>query len=88
MASRALEKLCVARFSRARAFSRTQRIDSSSSTIQIGFISVYSSCVCDAVNAVVARLHVLPHRYGPICCLIGGLVNAASCASPHFPALA
>ena len=40
MASRALAKLLVARFSRARAFSSTQRIDSSSSTIQIGFISV------------------------------------------------
>ena len=33
-----LAKLRVARFSRARAFSSTQRIDSSSSTIQIGFI--------------------------------------------------
>ena len=32
------EKLRVARFSRANAFSSTQRIDSSSSTIQIGFI--------------------------------------------------
>src|SRR5438270_231581 len=38
IASRALEKLLVARFSRASAFSNTQRIDSSSSTIQIGFI--------------------------------------------------
>jgi hypothetical protein len=32
------EKLRVARFSRARAFSSTQRIDASSSTIQIGFM--------------------------------------------------
>jgi hypothetical protein len=37
-ASRPLAKLRVARFSRARAFSSTQRIDASSSTIQIGFM--------------------------------------------------
>src|SRR5471032_1356690 len=39
IASRALEKLLVTRFSLASAFSSTQRIDSSSSTIQIGFMS-------------------------------------------------
>src|SRR5580698_4645548 len=37
-ASRTPEKLRVAKFSRARAFSSTQRMDWSSSTIQIGFI--------------------------------------------------
>ncbi len=37
-ASRTFAKLRVAKFSRARAFSSTQRIDWSSSTIQIGFI--------------------------------------------------
>ena len=46
IASRALEKLRVANSSRASAFSSTQRMDLSSSTIQIGFIVLSVSHYC------------------------------------------
>ena len=42
--SRGWVKLRVGRFSRASAFSRTKRIDGSSSTNQIGFMCVYLPC--------------------------------------------